>query len=88
MALSIDQASLEQTIAHLTRELVHVNEQCRTAHAMAMDWRTRCLAAEARNQRLERKYRNLKRRKGLEHVDETGGETDRADEALSGAAVW
>jgi hypothetical protein len=58
--------SPEQTIGRLERELAHVTEQCRTAHAMAMDWRQRSLTAEARVQRLERKYRNLKRRKRLQ----------------------
>jgi hypothetical protein len=80
--------SPEQVTARLQRELAHVNEQCRTAHAMAMDWRQRCLAAEGRVQRLERKYRNLKRRKGLEHVDETGGDPEQADEAWPSPAVW
>jgi hypothetical protein len=84
----LDTETPDQTIARLERDLAHVTEQCRTAHAMAMDWRTRCLVAEERNQRLERKYRNLKRRKGLEHVDETGGETDQADEAFSIPTVW
>jgi hypothetical protein len=85
---SLTTESPEQTIDHLTRELAHVSEQCRTAHAMAMDWRQRCLAAEAKVQRLEHKYRNLKRRKGLEHIDETGGDPDQADDAFSAPAVW
>jgi hypothetical protein len=80
--------SPEQTIGRLERELAHIAEQCRTAHAMAMNWRQRCFTAEAKVQRLERKYRNLKRRKGLEHVDETGGDPDQGDEALSIPSVW
>jgi hypothetical protein len=31
----------------LQRELQHVPEQCQVAHAMAMHWRERALAAEA-----------------------------------------
>jgi hypothetical protein len=78
----------DQIVASLQRELAHVIEQCRTAHAMAMDWRQRCLAAEARNQQLERKYLNLKRRKGLEHVADVGGRPDEADQAVPSPAVW
>jgi hypothetical protein len=84
----LDTETPDQIVARLQREIAHVTEQCRTAHAMAMDWRQRCLTAEARNQRLERKYRNLKRRKGLEHIDETGGAPDETDEASTLPAVW
>jgi hypothetical protein len=76
-----------QEVERLQRELTHVNDQCRTAHAMAMDWRRRCLDAEARCQRLEQKYRNLKRRKGLEHVADAGDEDESADEELSMPSV-
>jgi hypothetical protein len=83
VTLSMDPESPEQTIERLQREVAHVTDQCRTAHAMAMDWRQRCLDAGARCQRLERKYRNLKRRKGLEHVAEPEDATESADEELS-----
>jgi hypothetical protein len=36
-------------------ELVHVNEQCQVAHAMAMDWLRRCLRAEELCEQLQRK---------------------------------
>jgi hypothetical protein len=44
-----------QMIARLTRELTHVTEQCRVAHAMAMHWKARALVAEDHVRRLHRK---------------------------------
>jgi hypothetical protein len=55
MALSMAQESPEQIIVRLERELVHVTEQCRVAHNMAMHWKERCLASEERCQYLEQK---------------------------------
>jgi hypothetical protein len=49
---------------------------------MAMDWRLRALAAEELCRRFEQKYRNLKRRKGLEHEADALDETEHADAAL------
>ena len=45
----------EQTIARLIRELAHVTEQCRVAHAMAMDWKARAPVAETQVRRLQLK---------------------------------
>jgi hypothetical protein len=70
-------------LERLRRELAHVNSQCQTAHAMAMDWRRRALAAEEQSRRLERKYHNLKKRKGLEHEADALDENGDADAALS-----
>jgi hypothetical protein len=83
MVLALTTESPGQMITRLEREVAHVTDQCRTAHAMAMDWRQRCLDAEARCQRLEQKYRNLRRRKGLEHVAEPDDATESADETQS-----
>jgi hypothetical protein len=87
-ALSLDEETQEQVIARMTRELAHISEQCQVAHTMAQDWRRRCLMAEAQHQRLERKYRNLRKRKGLEHEADELDETPHEDEALSLPAVW
>jgi hypothetical protein len=70
-------------VSSLRRELEHVSQQAIVSHRMAMDWRRRALAAEEQCRRLERKYRNLKKREGLEHeVDELDESAD-ADAALS-----
>jgi hypothetical protein len=45
----------ELEIARLRRELAHANEQCRVAHAMAMDYRTKYRASEKERASLERK---------------------------------
>jgi hypothetical protein len=73
--------ALKGETKRLRRELEHVDAQCRTAHAMAMDWRRRALKAEEDCRRWERKYRNLKRRKGVEHEADALDESE--DEALS-----
>jgi hypothetical protein len=66
--------ALIDEIERLRCEFVRVDEQSRVAHAMAMSWRQRALTAEEQSRRLERKYRNLKKRKGWEH------EADELDE--------
>jgi hypothetical protein len=75
--------ALGSEIERLRHEVWHVGEQCRVAHAMAMSWRQRALVAEEQSRRLERKYRNLKRRKGLEHEAEELDESADEDAALS-----
>jgi hypothetical protein len=87
MTLQMDAESPTQQIARLTRELAHVGEQCRLAHRMAMDWRQRALTAEEQSRRLQRKYYNLKRRKGLEHESDEPDEDLDWDEALSLSAL-
>jgi hypothetical protein len=47
--------ALKGEIERLGRELAHVNEQCRVAHAMAMDYRTKYRACEKQRASLERK---------------------------------
>jgi hypothetical protein len=69
-------------VERLQRELAHVDEQCRVAHALAMSFRQRALAAEEACRRWEQKYRNLKRRKGLEHEAEALDETQDVDAVL------
>jgi hypothetical protein len=83
IALQMEPETLEVIVDRLRRELDHRDAQCKTAHAMAMDWRRRALTAEEQCRRLERKYRNLKRRKGLEHEADDLGESADEDEALS-----
>jgi hypothetical protein len=64
VTLQMDPKTPEQEVVRLRHELAHVNEQATVAHSMAMEWRQRARAAEEQCQRLERKYYNLKKRKG------------------------
>jgi hypothetical protein len=82
----LDQAA-EDRSTDLRRELAHVNEQCPVAHAMRQDWRQRCLQAEEECRRWEAKYRNLKRRKGLEHEPDEADETSVDFNAMSRIGV-
>jgi hypothetical protein len=70
-------------VSSLRRELDHRDAQCTTAHAMAMSWRQRALVAEEQSRRVERKYRHLKRRKGVEHEADDLDESANEDAALS-----
>jgi hypothetical protein len=79
----MDPEALMGEINRLRHEVWHVGEQCRVAHAMAISWRQRALTAAEQSQRLERKYRNLKKRKGLEHEADALDESADADAALS-----
>jgi hypothetical protein len=66
-----DTPSLE--IARLRRELAHVHEQCRVAHALAMDYRAKYRACEKERASLERKLgRKRAKQKSPEPKRRTG----------------
>jgi hypothetical protein len=67
MTAQINMETLMTEIADLRRELAHVDEQCRVAHAMAINYRDKYQASEKARASLERK---LARRRAKERTDE------------------
>ena len=88
MNAPMDTDTAAQENDRLRREIAHVNEQAVVAHHMAMDWRQRAMDAEEQYRRLERKYHNLKKRKGVEREADEPDESQDDDEALSLPQVW
>ena len=71
MTVQMEPETLEVIIDRLRRELDHRDAQCKTAHAMAMDWRRRALTAEEQGRRLRAKYDRLRQRKGVTDAADT-----------------
>jgi hypothetical protein len=55
MHLDLSDEPAEQEVLRLRRELVHVQEQSRIAHGLAMTWKQRAVAAEEQVRRLQGK---------------------------------
>jgi hypothetical protein len=70
MMLSLDPETPEQAVARLTLELQHVDEQCRTAHAIAQGWKARYLACESERARLEKELTPKRAEAAQQRIEE------------------
>jgi hypothetical protein len=72
----LDPESPEHLIARLERELAYVNDQCRTAHRMAMGWKARYLACESERSRLEKELTPKRAEAAQQRLEEKMGNVD------------
>jgi hypothetical protein len=87
MELSLESETPAEEIGRLRREVEHINQQLQVKHLMSVDWRVRALTAEEHCRRLERKYQNLRKRKGIESEADDAEERDVASQSSEGEGI-